>query len=206
MDDEQKSLKHLLEAAHLYALRAPAVSRSLILQMRALASRVNYKLHSSVTQRFCARCSQVAVPGWNCQTTVSPKRRRCRRKKDARQVAKAISNPKRGASKSTLPPAAAKRTTRVRITPGNEERQTSSEPRKAGNKRVQQVCWLCGHQQLLQVISKQQPPADAAQARKAAAASEAAAARAAAKRAKAAKKECAAKAAIQITAGGLRTL
>mmetsp|Transcript_48430 Transcript_48430/g.89211 ORF Transcript_48430/g.89211 Transcript_48430/m.89211 type:complete len:205 (-) Transcript_48430:2-616(-) len=204
MEDGQQSLKHLLEAAHMYAIRAPAVSRSLILHMRALANRGKYKLHSSVAQRFCERCSQVAVPGWNCQTVVAPRRRRRRRKRDVLKSDKAVSAPRTHTSHRASPAAVMKQVTRGRVTTCSDTKQTGTERRKAGSKRVQQVCWLCGHQQLLQVVTKQQPPADAAQARKAAALSEATAARAAAKRAKAAKKVAANAAGQNHT--GLRTL
>mmetsp|Transcript_63160 Transcript_63160/g.150590 ORF Transcript_63160/g.150590 Transcript_63160/m.150590 type:complete len:226 (+) Transcript_63160:139-816(+) len=215
--DKQKSMTHLLEVAHLYAMRAPAVSRSLALQMRSLASSGKFRLHASILQRFCHGCSQVSVPGWNCSSEVVPKRKRQRQKKKKLKAAKQVKLTPLGSDAVIAPPPAGKAAHFVPAGKGKKRPkggQGKGDPKGSGapkgelkppgSKRVQQVCWVCGHRQLLQTITKLQAPQDVAKARKTAAISEAANARAAVKRAKAAKKE--ASKASTTNSSGFRTL
>lgn len=77
---ESQTMRFLLEAAHKYAILAPAASRSMITRMRAVAHSAKFAVHKSVAQRFCRRCSQVYVPGTNCAVTLEPVPRKRRRR------------------------------------------------------------------------------------------------------------------------------
>lgn len=79
-DPAEQTLHFLLEASQAYALLAPAVSRALSAQLRAVAAAKHISLHSSVTHRLCRRCSQTFVPGSNCTVTLKKVRRKRRKR------------------------------------------------------------------------------------------------------------------------------
>lgn len=64
----------------MYALLAPAASRSMVTWMRSMASASKFNLHQSVSQRYCRQCSQIYVAGSNCAIRVVRARKKRLRK------------------------------------------------------------------------------------------------------------------------------
>ena len=86
-DRDDRTLRFLVEAAHAYAIVAPAVSRAMMVRMRSLAAATDVEIHQNIRQRFCAKCSQIYVPGSNCYVSIGqPVKKKRRARKSEAQV------------------------------------------------------------------------------------------------------------------------
>lgn len=182
----------LLEAAHAYALLAPAASRSMIARARGLAKANKFEVHSSLRQKFCGNCSQIFVPGANCRVRIEPWRKRRRRPPANGGAGKAdtadASSRRRGRPSSTARPNPA--TDGKKEVWASKQRQGAALPAAAPLrrrlKRLCHACAVCGHVQRAKVDAtrKASQRQDSSQGRKADSAEEARNAKQAMKRAR----------------------
>eukprot|EP00277_Geminigera_cryophila_P005604 CAMPEP_0179414122 /NCGR_PEP_ID=MMETSP0799-20121207/5485_1 /TAXON_ID=46947 /ORGANISM="Geminigera cryophila, Strain CCMP2564" /LENGTH=244 /DNA_ID=CAMNT_0021186683 /DNA_START=335 /DNA_END=1065 /DNA_ORIENTATION=- len=71
----RERVEHLWRAAHTTCAQQPALSQHLLSSMRATAQEANVRLSDSITQRYCACCSSLLMPGVNCTVRLSKRRR-----------------------------------------------------------------------------------------------------------------------------------
>lgn len=171
----------LLEAAHAYALLAPAASRSMLARARGLAKASKFEVHSSLRQKFCGNCSQIFVPGANCRVRIEPWRKRRRRAPTIGEAENAsaadTSRRRRGRQASAARP--------ISAAEGNKEVWASKQrqgpalstaiPLRRRLKRLCHSCAVCGHVQRAKVDAtrKASQRQDHSQARRADVAEEA---------------------------------
>jgi len=169
-DRDERTLQFLIEAAHTYALIAPAASRAMSLRFRAVAAAAGIEIHPNVRQRFCDGCSQIFVPGSNCHVSVKRGRRRRRRR---RSIA---GSQRRGCA---IGHAVDAKTRTV---------SSSKKPsKKPPAKHVQYLCCVCSHTKRLRLEPKAKARAMPCGGKRSTAKEEARNAAAAAKRARAAR-------------------
>lgn len=147
----------LLEAAHAYALLAPAASRSMTARARSLAKANKFEVHPSLRQKFCGNCSQILIPGANCRVRIGPwrKRRSCALKHSG--AAKA-DRAKTSSHRRERPASTARS---VSATDGKKELWASKQrqcvalsaavPFRRRLKRLCHACAVCGHVQSAKV-------------------------------------------------------
>eukprot|EP00747_Dinoflagellata_sp_TGD_P029687 gnl/TRDRNA2_/TRDRNA2_134090_c0_seq1.p1 gnl/TRDRNA2_/TRDRNA2_134090_c0~~gnl/TRDRNA2_/TRDRNA2_134090_c0_seq1.p1 ORF type:complete len:357 (-),score=64.28 gnl/TRDRNA2_/TRDRNA2_134090_c0_seq1:168-1238(-) len=181
-DRDERTARFLLEASHMYALLAPAASRSMLARMRAVAAAGSLDIHSSVSQRYCARCSQVCVPGSTGRVSVELGKRPWRRLRHRQRRAKDVPSKNR----RRLPGAQGAANIRADGigTVASGKRLYTPQP---AARCVCYTCGVCGHSQRQTIPKRPLPPATKAHDGRLARAEEAALAKkavAAAKKAK----------------------
>eukprot|EP00928_Gymnodinium_smaydae_P056058 TRINITY_DN39493_c1_g1_i1.p1 TRINITY_DN39493_c1_g1~~TRINITY_DN39493_c1_g1_i1.p1 ORF type:complete len:362 (+),score=52.71 TRINITY_DN39493_c1_g1_i1:102-1187(+) len=164
-DRAERTLRFLAEAAHLYALLAPATSRCMVSQMRAKARASGIEIHSSIAQRYCECCSQIRIPGSTCRVEIanaSTHEHRNRRRR--RQSRHALSSLQAGTAMASVE---TQRANAARLCGGRSsagavsaDRSTSGGRRtglgaaKARKKLVRSRCSVCGKAQVLHRVSR----------------------------------------------------